>query len=89
MKASYTVKVQVIRSKRQPLRYYVALPLPVAPQSAFRVAKRSSGNCSPVGNSTSYAQTPRHQKLGAAPPMPAKSQDGFSAESNIEYYGSF
>ena len=30
MEASYTVKVQVIRSKRQPLRYYVALPLPVA-----------------------------------------------------------
>lgn len=30
MQAKYTVKVQVIRTKRQPLRYYVALPLPVA-----------------------------------------------------------
>ncbi len=30
MQAQYTVKVQVIRTKRQPLRYYVALPLPVA-----------------------------------------------------------
>jgi hypothetical protein len=30
MQATYTVKVQVIRTKRQPVRYYVALPLPVA-----------------------------------------------------------
>lgn len=30
MQAKYTVKVQVIRTKRQPVRYYVALPLPIA-----------------------------------------------------------
>ncbi len=30
MQAIYTVKVQVIRAKRQPLRYYIALPLPLA-----------------------------------------------------------
>jgi len=30
MQADYTVKVQVIRSKTQPLRYYITLPLPLA-----------------------------------------------------------
>lgn len=30
MQAKYLVKVQVIRTKRQPLRYYVTLPLPIA-----------------------------------------------------------
>ena len=30
MQADYTVKVQVIRSKRQPRRYYITLPSPLA-----------------------------------------------------------
>jgi hypothetical protein len=30
MKASYPMKVQVIRSKKQPPRFYVNLPLPLA-----------------------------------------------------------
>ena len=30
MQAIYPIKVQVIRSKRQPVRYYVNIPLPLA-----------------------------------------------------------
>ena len=40
MQAEYVMKVQVIRSKRQPPRFYVNIPLPLAAALDLKAEKK-------------------------------------------------